>query len=512
MIPVLISHPPPAALIQRVQGDEIVANITIVEFVFDGNTVFTDQELGQAISDFTGKPVRLEALHEAVERLTRLYVEQGYVTSGAYLPIQPTLDPQQAEIAIQIIEGSIEEIAVQGSPRLQSYVRDRLQVATHPVLNMEQLEEALRKLHLDPRVESVSATLLPGNSDNASVLEVEAISAPLLNVQASVNDFRSPGVGNVERGGQVELRNAAGLGEMLALNIDNTDGSTGFAIEGALPINLQNGELFFQYGDFQGRVLSEPFRVFDIRVDSTTYAGGFRQPLIDSVSLEDGDARLEFLSVGATVERTESRSTVDGQPTPLSPGANRLGETGILEVALSQEYLTQGAGRSLAIRSQVGVGFNDNPVADFQDFVVFSGQVAYQRAIGSVSFLLGGRAQFSLDPLVPIKQFAIGGPGSVLGYQRDSILSDNGLVAISELQIPFVQAGDLTISATPFANVGVGWNHGSDRAIQRNTLASVGAGLQIDWGNFGGRVNYAFPLIDGQRDPISFELFFRYGI
>ena len=92
------------------------------------------------------------------------------------------------------------------------------------------------------------------------------------------------------------------------------------------------------------------------------------------------------------------------------------------------------------------------------------------------------------------------------------LVRDNGLVGIAELQIPFVQAGDLRVSATPFANVGVGWNHGSDRAIQRNTLASVGAGLQIGWENFLGRINYAFPLINGQRDPISFELFFRYGI
>lgn len=513
--PVFSSSSPPEHDPTKAEEGSDDQVIFVKEFTFLGNTVFSDAELAGALAPFTHRAIPFEALTDAQKTITDLYVNHGYVTSGAYLPLQPnqSLDPRQAEIAIQIKEGAIEEITVTGSPRLRSYVQNRLQVATSPVFNQGRLEEALRLLQLDPSVETISATLLPGASDSESILQVEAISTPVVTLHARANDFRSPGVGPFERSAGLELRNATGLGERLSLDFSNTDGSSSLRLDASVPINPHNGELFFQYGDFQGRILSAPFReFFDIRVDSSTYAAGVRQPIRQSISLVDGDPRREFLSLSATLERTDSLSTVDGQPTPLSPGANRLGRTGILTAVLSQDYLYEAPGQALALRSSVGIGFNDNPVADFQDFVVFSGHVAFRQTIGPTSLLLTGRAQLSLDPLIPIQQVGLGGPGSVLGFERDALLSDNALVASAELHIPLVQAGDLQIRAIPFANGGRGWNQGAERRLERNTLAAVGAGLQIDWGPLGGRINYAIPLTEGPRDPLSFELFLRYGL
>src|SRR6478735_2333788 len=73
--------------------------VAVKGFRFQGNTVFKDAQLlkapvaaGQTVGDYLGKPISTEQLEDIRQALTRLYVNAGYINSGAVLPDQTVED------------------------------------------------------------------------------------------------------------------------------------------------------------------------------------------------------------------------------------------------------------------------------------------------------------------------------------------------------------------------------------------------------------------------------------
>ena len=65
--------------------------------------------------------------------ITNLYVEAGYISSGAFVPTNQELADRTVQV--QVIEGELEQIEISGLSRLrEQYVRDRLSRAlgNHP--------------------------------------------------------------------------------------------------------------------------------------------------------------------------------------------------------------------------------------------------------------------------------------------------------------------------------------------------------------------------------------------
>jgi len=63
-------------------------------------TVFSPEELAAVTQPFTGS-VSFAQLLQARSAVTQLYIDQGYITSGAFLPEQ-TLE--NGQVTIQVIE------------------------------------------------------------------------------------------------------------------------------------------------------------------------------------------------------------------------------------------------------------------------------------------------------------------------------------------------------------------------------------------------------------------------
>ena len=58
------------------------------EFEVTGSTIFSEQELGAVTAPYTGHPISAEELEQLRQKLTLLYVDAGYLNSGAILPDQ----------------------------------------------------------------------------------------------------------------------------------------------------------------------------------------------------------------------------------------------------------------------------------------------------------------------------------------------------------------------------------------------------------------------------------------
>ncbi|MEL6164185.1 MAG: POTRA domain-containing protein, partial [Cyanobacteria bacterium J06628_3] len=109
-------------------SDELPATetITVTEFNFTGNTVFsseklTQQVINQFLENNPSKTFSLQELLQIAAEVASFYGEQGYSTSGAIISIpEATRNQQRGIVNIKVIEGKLEEINVTGSRRLNS--------------------------------------------------------------------------------------------------------------------------------------------------------------------------------------------------------------------------------------------------------------------------------------------------------------------------------------------------------------------------------------------------------
>lgn len=515
---------------------EIPSNtITVTEFDFTNNTAFTSKELAEAITDkLTNKTLSIAELIGIASRVAQFYAEQGYGTSGAtvFIP-KETQQNGRGKVEIQVIEGELEQIQVFGpqqrepeteatalkrdSLRLSNYVRSRLALAASKPLNVERLQEALQLLQIDPIIERVTATLSAGSRPGKSVLQVEVAEAPSFNTQLSLDNGRSPSVGSFQRRSQLSQANLLGLGDRLSLSYNNTDGSNGLDLLYILPINAHNDTLRFTYSNTENDVIEPPFNDVDedgsspdIESASRYYELSLRQPVIQTIKQQT----FQEVALGLTASLRESNSYLLDAPFPLSPGADEDGLTRTFALRFFQEWTRQSPRSVIAIRSEFSFGldaFNstiNEPLAETGEdvpdsrFFAWQGQVQWLRLLNppdpNTLLLVRANAQLADQALVIAEQFSLGGFGSVRGYRQDTLLTDNGIFASAEVQLPIlrISSWQSVLQLIPFVDAGIGWNSSGTAALNPNTLASVGLGLKwIQGSDFSVRLDWGIPLV-----------------
>lgn len=467
--------------------------ITIQGFEVVGSRVFSPQQLAAVTNEFVNQPLSFAELLEVRSRLTQLYTDNHYITSRAVLVPQRL---EEGVVRIEIVEGSLEDIQVQGTTRLDSnYVRSRLKLAGATPVNRQRLLEALQLLQLDPLIDTISAELSAGIYPGTHLLQVTVREARSFDTQFIADNGRSPGVGSVRRRVNLTEGNLLGFGDRLALGYTNTDGSHNFDVGYSIPINAYNGRLSFTHSRATSRIVEAPFDPLDIKARSRTYDLTLRQPVLLSPYRE--------LAMGLTASRTESDTSILGQPYPLSLGANADGETRISALRFFQEWTRRGEREIFALRSQFSwglglLGATINNDAPDSRFLAWRGQGQWVRAIAPDTLVvLRGDLQLASD-LVPVEQFSLGGLGTVRGYRQDARLTDNGVFGSAEVRLPIYRLPQrgLSLQIAPFVDVGRGWNRTNRQGLDPRTLASVGLGLRLQLGSFSARLDWGLPLVN----------------
>lgn len=504
--------PPPSDILQSTPTQPADENldgletINVTGYVVEGSTVFDAEELARVTQEFTGE-VSFSQLLQARTAVTQLYVQEGYVTSGAFIPPQ-TMD--DGIVKIQVLEGKLEGVRLTGNERLHPYyVRTRLERAGAEPLNVQKLLEGLKVLQLDPLLQSISADLQAGIQPGTSLLDVNIKEVDPFTTTVSLDNGRSPSVGSFRRKVSFNHANLLGYGDAFNLAYSNTDGSNALDLGYTVPLNARNGTLRFAYGRTRSEVIEEPFSPLEIAAKSIYYEGTYRQPVYQTAAQE--------VALGVTFSRQESTTKLgfaDIGGFPLSPGANEDGETKISALRFFQEWNKRNSRQVLAARSQLNVGtnwFESNQNSDAPDsnFISWRGQGQWVRLLAPDTLtLLRTDLQFADRNLVPLEQFGIGGQSSVRGYRQDALLTDNGLLLTAEVRLPVarIPSWDTTVQVAPFLDVGHGWNN--DDATQPEEKTLVGTGLGFIWrqgNNFSARVDWGFPLVDVENEDDTWQ-------
>jgi hemolysin activation/secretion protein len=495
--------------------------IEVSQFTITGNTVFDSdflesvawgavlEENPTSISDesddgppLADRPAQPEPLSRAdlvraSDAITQYYVRQQYINSGAFVPSTDRLD---GAVEIRVIEGRLDNINVKvEGPGLfslgESYVRDRLRVATRGALNLEELVDSVRLLEQDPLIDTITTEIVPGTETGTSTLNVDVKQDDGLDVNLSTANRRSPSIGSFGQQVTFSQANLLGRGDRLSLGYERTEGLDSWDIGYSVPLNARNGVLSFDFNTTDSRIVEDPFDSLDIESSSQTYELSYRQPLTLTPT-------EEFALTLTGYHRDNEGRFLESIPFP-SRGADADGRTRITAVRFGQEWIKRQPKEVFSLFSEFSLGVNalGATISDNQpdsEFFLWRGQGQWVRRLGEDSlFLLRGNVQLADSALVPSEQFGVGGQTTVRGYRPNSILSDNGWLISSEVRLPIMRVPEVdgVLQVAPFLDIGGGWNNGGFADPDPDVLTSTGLGLLWRMGdNFDARLDWGIPL------------------
>lgn len=468
-----------------------------------GATQLNPVDLKKITQAVEGKSVTLTELQGVANAITQLYLDRGFITSRAIVSQQSIVN---GIVQIQAIEGSIENIEVQGLERLQAgYVRDRLQRGTQKPFNQNVLEDQLRLLKSDPLLADLEASLRPGTGAGQSILTVRLKESNSFTGFVGTDNYSSSSTGAERIGSVLSYRNVTGLGDEFSASYFRSfnGGSNAYDFNYRLPINGMNGTVQLRYAPSQSKITDSAFATANISSNSNLAEISYRQPLIRSSSEEFA------LSLGLAFQ--DGRTLTNGLPFPAgisSGGADANGNTRTSILKFGQDYLKRDAQGAWALRSQLNLGLNignatinPSPSPSGQ-FFSWLGQVQRAQRL-SANHLLIAQADLQLtsDSLFPAQQFTIGGGQSIRGYGQNARSGDNGfrLSVEDRIALQADKSGNPTLQVVPFVDLGTVWNrNGNPNNLPSQTfLSSVGIGaIYQPFSQLSVRIDYALPLVN----------------
>ncbi|MEM7063527.1 MAG: ShlB/FhaC/HecB family hemolysin secretion/activation protein [Cyanobacteria bacterium P01_B01_bin.77] len=485
------------------EGDE--TTVTIQRFDIIGSTIFDEADFAPITADYLNRPITFRDVVAVRDAINQLYQDNGYITSGAIIPPQAL---QNSVAQLQVIEGSVEEIAIEGTDRLNtSYVRSRLARGSKTPLQIDRLLNRLQLLQLDPLIENISANLQAGTRPGTNLLVISVNEAEdSLDGSYTFDNNRSPSVGTHRHQLQVSQNNLSGNGDRLMVGYTFTEGSKDIDLGYTHFINADNGTASINLSSTDSNVI-EDFDILDISSEATVAEVTLRQPIHQTPT--------EEFAVGMIASRQSTQTKLgiaDIGGFPLSAGANDNGRSTVSALRFFQEWSKRSPQRVIALRSQFNVGLggvfdstiNSGPDPDSR-FVSWLGQGQWIQLLAEdTPLILKGSAQLTPDRLLTLERYGLGGQATVRGYRQDQLLTDSGFALSAEVRLPVWRNHDTLLQVTPFIEGGYGWNN-QEADPNDNTLLAIGTGLRFSTGDLDARLDWGIPLINqpDDRNPLQ---------
>ena len=454
-------------------------HISRIEFI--GNTLLDEQVLHELAQSYENKIVTVSELETLRQRITQIYVDNGYINSGAILTEDALND---GVLSFTILEGHLEEIVVHGQEWLrEGYISNRLLGNAEQPLNLQQLQDRFQMLLSDPLISQMNGRILPGSSPGKSILDVDVTRAQPYQLSLLGNNQRPPSIGAEAFGVNGWVRNLTGLGDMVDFTYYNSAGSNRYTGGLSLPITDQDTQVFFHFDEGDSSVQEQPIRKINVTSQVHSLEGGISHPFINT--------SRQKLNFGTLLAIRENQTYLDGKPFSFVTG-DATGHTQATVVRTFQDYIQRWDNHALSLRSTFSLGINalgatigKNNKAQDSEFFTWLGQAQYAYRVdedGS-QVVLRGNSQLSNDVLLPLERISIGGMGTVRGYRENQLVRDEGYNLSVEYRYPVLGGSTsvmdslMHLNLVPFIDYGSAWNKGE----KQDDLLSAGAGFDFDW-------------------------------
>ena len=477
---------PPAPLAPK--GEPFPAlRVFVREIKVTGSTVFSPEELDKVTAPYLNRELTSEDLEALRVALTLLYVNNGYVNSGAIIPDQTVTG---GVVSYEIIEGELTGIEVRGNQWFRpSYLQKRFNLDAGPPLNVNSLQRRLQLLLEDSRIQRLNAELRPGVRRGEGILDVRVEERTPYSLYLEYDNYQSPSVGENRGLVTLEHRNLTGNGDVAMAQYG---GSTGLNplldFKYSFPFTAYDTTLSYEYRKNTLSVIEQPFQDLNINSKSDIYTFTLRQPVYHTLNSE--------IALDLIGERLSDKTTLLGERFSLEPGAQN-GRTVVSALRTAQEFVYRTQDQVIAARSTfsfglhaLGATINNNGLPDGV-FFKWLGQFQWVRRLGFLDSYVIFRSDFqhSDSPLLSLEQISIGGRYSVRGYRENTMLRDRAVITSLETRLPLMplmgnylgvdlnRYGFEYVELAPFFDFGRGWNRKLPTPDPKD-LSSVGVGLR----------------------------------
>ncbi len=471
-----------------------------------GSTVLQD-EITALTRPLENQAVTFAQLIQLRAAITQLYVERGYVTSGAFLLSNQNLS--DGVVQIQVVEGELERVDISGLTHLQEgYIRSRIGLAATRPLSRQRLEEGLRLLQLDPVIAQVNAELTVGSTPGRSILRMVIRETPPFHAQFLVENRQSPSVGSLSAGVLLNHDNLFGFGDRLSAAYELTEGLDSYDLSYTVPVNPRDGTVSLRYSNSDSDVVEAPFQRLGIRSETRTLSLGLRQPLLKTPERE--------FALSLALDLRRSQTFLLDQPFPFTEGPDDEGISKVTVLRFSQDWLDRRATRVLAARSQFSLGLdaldatNNRDGAPDGQFFAWLGQFQWVQQLPLRAILLARiNAQLTPNSLLSLERLSLGGVDTVRGYRQNQLVSDNGILGSLEVRFPLTRDPRI-LQVSPFVEFGKAWNN---QRLDPDPSLIASVGLSLRWLITNGlsvQLDYGAPLIsiDNRGDSLQDKGFY----
>lgn len=407
-LPPLPAETPPAA------AEAGAEQFQIRRVLFRGNAAIANGELEAVAAPYLGRTVDVAALEDLRQKLTRHYVDRGYINSGA-LPGKGEVD--SGTVTFEVIEGRLSALRLRGLNDLhEDYLVRRLKKDGDAALNIDTLRERFQLLLDDPLFERLNARLMPDARLGEAILDIEVLRTRPYQLTAFANNYRAPSVGANAYGLSGWVRNLTGVGDLVEASVQNAaTGNEGgrYSLAWHLPLNQTGTQLSIQFDRGRSTVIEEPLRILDIRSRLDSWDVGIGQVFIETLRHK--------LQLGINRVKRENRTTLLGQPFSFVAGEPD-GVTRVSAWRFWQEYAYRSENQVLALRSTFTAAHNNlQDVAGLppqamvaqpeRQYRIWLGQAQYARQVlqSGAQVILRGNVQRTDSLLAPLDRMSIGG-------------------------------------------------------------------------------------------------------
>jgi len=364
-----------------------------------------------------------EQIQAAKNDITRFYLDNKYINSGAMIPDQAVTG--DGIIVIRVVEGWLKDVEVKKKPSIQSSKSsnktaeppdnppDKLHLSTAYIkrrllfdedaqghLNMGDLQERLQIMQQNPLFKQIVARVAPSKELGEGILKAEVLEEAPLKPKFRFNNYRHPSVGAYRAAIELDYRNILsfpshlgilppngyGLGDSLYVRYGLTEGLRDYAIRYGVPFPLPwvkyDTTLSMGFDKSDSEVVTEPFNSLDVKSDSETWSASLRHPFYKSYPRADDpnnpSAYQEF-ALALRLEIRRNTTYLEGEPFSFSPGAID-GETKYGVMRLVQEWLSRGQYNVFAFYNTFSFGMDTlgsvkvDDLIDERNFFVWLGQ------------------------------------------------------------------------------------------------------------------------------------------
>ncbi|WP_254473163.1 ShlB/FhaC/HecB family hemolysin secretion/activation protein [Bartonella sp. B1098] len=184
----------------------------IHDIIVDGVYHIKKRAIAAVTEPYVGRCIGLVDIQLLIKRLTKIYLDQGYVTARFYIPDQDIKSSKTLKLAV--IEGKLSEIYYNGLPASphNHVVWSAFPGLEGHILNMRDIEQGLDQIN---RLFSAHAQseLLPGREEGSTIVNINNQPDKAFKVSVSHDNLGQSSTGYARYSAGLKLENILGLND-----------------------------------------------------------------------------------------------------------------------------------------------------------------------------------------------------------------------------------------------------------------------------------------------------------